>query len=338
MLALFRESIRNAERLDNGQAVLALASLGGAWEVIRPSVDWLLKTQGKNGGWNFPGTDEGHERLIYTFYPALVIARFRKRLGKRATSALRRISAFKDCCDERDNPWWLPLRKQLGRVTAHGGRNRPAMGDATSMVAYWELFEEEQWGTIRIDDDWMPERFSMAAIRGANYLHLRHIILPDHPLSLLHIRYFVDERKQNGWSDKDEDKPKTWATALGALTLDRWAFDLSRAGISIKRLPTRAELLTKQRNGSRPIPLTSPAAKSLLRRIARLGPGTAHAAKYQHWVRDVFTFLFGEVLKEPKVEVKTFFDTLRRDITFRNAAERGPWFDWKLQYKIDRFS
>jgi hypothetical protein len=46
-------------------------------------------------------------------------------------------------------------------------------------------------------------------------------------------------------------------------------------------------------------------------------------------------FLFGDVLKEPKLESKTFFDMLRRDITFRNAAESGPWFDWKMHYKID---
>ena len=49
----------------------------------------------------------------------------------------------------------------------------------------------------------------------------------------------------------------------------------------------------------------------------------------------MFTFLFGDVLKEPKLESKTFFGTQRRDITFRNAAETGPWSDWKRRYQID---
>jgi hypothetical protein len=52
-------------------------------------------------------------------------------------------------------------------------------------------------------------------------------------------------------------------------------------------------------------------------------------------VRDVFMFLFGDVLKEPRLESRTLSGTLRRDITFRNAAEKGPWFDWKLQYQIE---
>jgi len=181
----------------------------------------------------------------------------------------------------------------------------------------------------------MPERFSMAVLRGANYLHLRHLFPADHPLSLLHIRYFSDERKSIGWNDSDEDRPITCSTALGALTLHRWRTDVVRNGANIRRLPTRAELLTKLKNQKPQVSQSSSAARLLLRRIPRLQPGTAHATEYQHWVRDVMTFLFGDILKEPKIESKTFFDTLRRDITFRNAAEKGPWFDWKLQYRID---
>ena len=48
----------------------------------------------------------------------------------------------------------------------------------------------------------------------------------------------------------------------------------------------------------------------------------------------MFTFLFGDVLKEPKIESRTFSGTQRRDVTFRNAADKGPWFDWKIQHGI----
>src|SRR2546427_7135389 len=164
----------------------------------------------------------------------------------------------------------------------------------------------------------------MALMVGPNYLHLRRNIQPNDPLSLLHIRYFAEERNGSGWSDKYHDQPKSWATALGALTLHRWAHDLEHAGVTLTRLPTRAELLVKLRNVARPALPTSPTARSLLLRLRQLRSGTANAIKYQHWVRDVMTFLFGESLKEPKLESNTFLGTQRRDITFRNAAEKGP--------------
>jgi hypothetical protein len=205
----------------------------------------------------------------------------------------------------------------------------------SSFTANWELFEE-RWPSNHVDEDWLPERFSMALMCGSNYLHLRRIARPDDPLALLHIRYSADERIGSGWNDNREDRPKTWATALGALTLHRWANDLARARATLRRLPTRAELLAKLRSGiNQPVPQTSRTARSLLRGLAELRAGATHATSYQHWVRDVFTFLFGDVLREPRLESKTFFGTQRRDVTFRNAAENGPWFDWKIHHKID---
>ena len=202
----------------------------------------------------------------------------------------------------------------------------------SSFTHYWELFEEE-WPTIHMDEDWMPDRFSMILMSGPNYMHLRRFVPPDDPLALLHIRYFADERIQGGWNDRREDQPKTWATALGALTLHRWVEDLERTSATLRRLPTRPELLARLRSGILPASKTSRAARSLLRRMAELRAGLTHATRYQHWVRDVFTFLFGDVLKEPRLESRTFFGTQRRDITFRNAAERGPWFDWKTRHE-----
>jgi hypothetical protein len=303
-----------------GQAALALASVGAPWRVIKPSVEWLLRTQAANGGWNFPGTDVGHQRLIYTFYPTIVLARCRRRLGDRGAKALARVSAFLNSCEERDVGWWSPLREHLQHVVATPARDRRVVSPS-SYTPYWELFEEE-WPTIHIDEDWLPERFSMALMCGSNYLHLRRMVRPDDPLALLHIRYFADERIGSGWNDKREDRPKTWATALGALSLYRWAHDLARARVSLRRLPTRAELLATLRSGSQPVPTTSGAARALLRRPVELRAGLTHATIYQHWLPDVFTFLFGDVLKDPKLESKTFLGTQRRDVTFRNAGRK----------------
>ena len=175
----------------------------------------------------------------------------------------------------------------------------------------------------------------MALMCGPNYLHLRCMIRPDDPLALLHIRYLTDERIGNGWSDAHEEHPKTWATALAALTLHRWASDLVRVRASLWRLPTRAELCARLRSGRQPSRTTAHVARALLHRQTELRAGELHATRYQHWVRDVFTFLFDEALKEPKLESRTIFGTQRRDITFRNAAEKGPWFDWKTQHQID---
>ena len=262
--------------------------------MIQPSVEWLLRTQAANGGWNFTGTD-GHQRLIYTFYPTLVLARFRRRLGNRGAKALARVSAFLNSCDELD-PLWSPLREHLQRVAVTPASDR-RVASLSSFTAYWELFEEG-WPSNHVDEDWLSERFSMALMCGSNYLHLRPIVRPDDPLALLHIRYFADERIGSGWNDNREDQPKTWATALGALTLHRWAQDLERAGATLRRLPTRAELLARLRSGSNQPQKTSRAARSLLRRLADLRPGHTHATSYQRWVRDVFTFLFGEALQE----------------------------------------
>ena len=328
-----RTTGQTASAWTTGQAALALASLGAPWRVIQPSVEWLLRTQDLNGGWNFTGTDAGHQRLIYTLYPALVLARFRRRLGDRGTKALARLSTFLDSCDERDIALWSPLRKHLQCVVATSAKDR-RLARLSSFRAYWEIFEEA-WPTIHVDEDWLPDRFSMALMSGSNYLHLRRVVRPDDPLALLHIRYFADERIGGGWNDRCEDQPKTWATALGALTLHRWAHDLAGASATLRRLPTRAELLTRLRSGIQPVSKTSRMARSLLRRIEELRAGAAHATMYQHWLRDVFTFLFGDVLKEPKLESKTFFGTQRRDVTFRNAADKGPWFDWKMRHETD---
>jgi hypothetical protein len=191
------------------------------------------------------------------------------------------------------------------------------------------------WPTIHVDEDWLSDRFSMVLMSGPNYLHLRRIVGPDDPLALLHIRYFADERIGIGWNDRREDQPKTWATALGVLTLHRWAYDLVRASANLRRLPTRAELFARLRGRSGLTQNMSRAARSLLGRLAALRAGSKDATGYQHWVRDVFTFLFGDILKEPKLESRTFMGTLRRDITFRNAAEKGAWSDWKLKYHVD---
>jgi hypothetical protein len=314
-----------------GQAALALASLGTPWRVVQPSVEWLLRTQAANGGWNFPGIDAPHQRLIYALYPTLVLTRFRRRLGNRGANALARLSSFLDSCPERDVPWWSPLWEHLSRIALMPTRKRRL--PRPSFTAYWELFED-RWPTIHIDEDWLSERFSMVLMPGSNYLHLRRIVSPDDPVALLHIRYFADERVGDGWSDKAEEHPKTWATALGALTLHRWAQDLIRTGVALRRLPTRPELLARLRAGSQPVSQTSPAARALLRRLKELSAGVTHATRYQHWLRDAFTFLFGDVLKEPKLESKTLFGTQRRDVTFRNAAEKGPWFDWKNRHGI----
>jgi len=98
-----------------GQAVLALLSLGAPWSVVRPSVEWLLKTQGASGGWNFPGSNAGRERLIYTFYPTLVLVRCRRYLGTVAKQALSRVAAFVDSCEEHE-VFWRPLREHIRRL------------------------------------------------------------------------------------------------------------------------------------------------------------------------------------------------------------------------------
>lgn len=314
-----------------GQAVLALLSLGAPWNQIHPSVEWLLAAQAPNGGWNFPGNHDGQERLIYSFYPALVLVRCRRRVGDAATRALARLGTFIESSEERRDPFWTPLRLHL-RSIARGRRQGRADGGA--LAEYWQLFEDG-WPARHVTENWLADRFGMALMCGSNYLHVRRLVPPDDAVSLLHIRYLADERIGNGWNDEHEQHPKTWATALGALTLHRWASDLIRSRARPTRIPIRTELLTRLASTSDAAPAPSRQARSLLRRIAALPSGTSHAAKYQAWVRDVFAFLFGDVLKEPKLESKTFFDTLRRDITFRNAAESGPWFDWKMNYKID---
>ena len=316
-----------------GQAVLALLSLGASWADVESSVEWLLRTQAANGGWNFPGTAAGQERLIYTFYPTLVVARCRRRLGNRAKQALSHVAAFIDSCEEHETAFWAPLREHMRRVAGASRRNASSTA-VSSLMGYGELFEDG-WPTTHVDENWLSERFSMSLMCGPNYLHLRRVVRADDPLALLHIRYLADERINGGWNDKHEPQPKTWATALGALTLYRWAADLIRIRANPSRLPTRAELIAKLRGGAgapRPISKT---ARGLLRRLSTLHPGALQAMDYQVWVRDVFTFLFGEVLKEPKLESKTFFGTLRRDVTFRNAAQTGPWFDWKIRHETD---
>jgi hypothetical protein len=123
-----------------GQAALALSSINAPWQVVQPSVEWLLHTQAPRGGWNFPGTDEGHERLIYAFYPTLVLRRYRQRLGARGSRALTRVAAFLNSSNEGGNGWWSPLREHLQRLTATRNRNR-GLPKQSLFASYRELFE-----------------------------------------------------------------------------------------------------------------------------------------------------------------------------------------------------
>ena len=310
-----------------GQAALALQSLGTRWDLVRPSVDWLLARQAPNGGWNFSGTDEGHERLIYALYPTLVLRHCEAQLGKAGRHALRRVSEFVDSCEERRSAFWFPLRNHLrGLLPKHRGGERKR--DEVSVDDYWRLFEQG-WPTERVDDDWLPDRFNMALMCGANYLLLRREVRADHALALLHLRYLADERIGHGWSDHREEHPKTWATALGALTLHRWARDFSQLASNLSRLPTRSELVSKLQGRTGRGGPVSKEAHSLVRRFSLLQPGAQDAVNYQTLVLDAFAFLFGDVLKDAHPESKTLLGTLRRDVTFRNAADAGSWLDWK---------
>jgi len=313
------------------QVALALLSLGADWNQIWPSVEWLLARQATNGGWNFPGTRDGHERLIYTLYPALVLIRCRARLSQAGDAALSRISGFVESCENEQDPFWIPIRSHLRSLVGRPGEQQPPHGVLND---YARLFTDG-WPAARVEEDWLSNRFHMALMCGSNYLLLRHQVSVIDPLALLHLRFLADERINNGWSDKrEEQQPKTWATALGVLTLYRWACDFCRASANLTRIPTRSELVIQLRAGTVPERSFSEDARQLLGRFAQIRPGTQHATKYQALVRDVFSFLFGSALKDPKSESRTIFGTLRRDVTFRNAAEVGPWCDWKREHQI----
>jgi hypothetical protein len=309
---------------------MALVSLGSSWDRVKPSVEWLLHAQANSGGWNYLGTNEGHERLIYTFYPTLAVVRCRRRLGMAAAETLTRVATFlESASSDPDEPFWIPLRRHLWRLT-HKSRGALPVG----LESYRLLFENS-WPIAHVNDDWLAHRFSMALTCGPNYLHLRRELPADDPLALLHIRHLADERIGHGWNDQREPHPKIWATALGMLTLHRWAKDLAAVRPALRRVSTRSELFSRLRDGNQPEGRVSKEAEALLRRFAHVRAGAADATAYQTLILDVFTFLFGEALKEPRTQSRTFLGTLRRDVTFRNAAETGPWFDWKSRHLVE---
>jgi hypothetical protein len=184
-----------------GQAVLALLSLETRWDLVKPSVEWLLRAQSPDGGWIYAGTHEGRERLIYAFYPTLVFMRCRRRMSTSVAHALSRVHAFLRSCEELQDPFWVPLRRHLLHLV--DGKNRRKDAHNISLDAYGQLFEEN-WPVAHVDEDWLSTRFSMALMCGPNYLHLRPQIEADHPLALLHIRYLADERIETGWNDRRE--------------------------------------------------------------------------------------------------------------------------------------
>jgi hypothetical protein len=107
-----------------GQAALALISLGASWKLVRPSVDWLLAMQGPNGGWNFCGTHDGHERLTYTLYPTLALLRCRTHIGEAGKKALSRVYDFVQSSEEQQDPFWIPLRNPSALFCDLGVENK----------------------------------------------------------------------------------------------------------------------------------------------------------------------------------------------------------------------
>ena len=317
-----------------GQAALALASLGAPWARFSPPSSGCSELfVAGNGGWNFPGTDASHQRLIYSLYPTLVIARFRRRLGNRGTEAIGRLSAFLDSMPR------TPCRKMVAASAALATHRRdfcersaPVTSSFRNSLRIGSLFEED-WPTIHVDEDWLPDRFSMAQMRllfelpapSANSSAGRSAGTLAHPI-LLEIREVTEVAGTTG--------PRNYPKNMGDRT--RCAHTTPVGPRSCWRRSDSPEAPHSGQNsspdceaGHNKVKRSSRTARPLLNRIAELRAGMADAKRYQHWLRDVFTFLFGEVLKEPKLESKTFFGTQRRDITFRNAAEVNTLVHWK---------
>jgi hypothetical protein len=156
----------------------------------------------------------GPERLIYTFYPTLVLLRCRTQVGEAGKSALSRVADFIELCEEQQDPFWVPLRSYLRNLLGHH-RRQQKVADA-SLNNYWQLFEHD-WPIKGVFEEWHPNRFTMTLMCGSNYLLLRRQVAPKDPVALLHIRYYADEMVGNGWTDRrEEQQRKTWATALWA--------------------------------------------------------------------------------------------------------------------------
>lgn len=312
-----------------GLATLALLALDVPWEEVEPSVRWLLQEQGASGGWTY-SPESPEERLIYTIYPTLVLARTQLKLRNEGSAALDRVCHYLNICKERDEVFWTPAVHFLKRVStlkADPGAKR----EPVDLADYVQIFAQ-QWPVERIDEDHLPRRFNMAAYAPSNYMFVRRLVGPTDPVSLLHMRCLADERLGDGWSDSPrDDRPKTWATALGLLTLASWSRDLEREQPSITRLPTRVEIV---RSHDHQPSAPCPEGRRLLAKLQKIPTGQEGADNYRDWVRDIFVYLFSKDLEKPSTEVRTWLGTQRRDVTFAVKNHDSPWREWKRNYGV----
>src|SRR5206468_12394423 len=110
------------------------------------------------------------------FYPTVALVRCRSRIQKAAKDSLSRVASFLESCEERNDPFWTPLRLHLhGLVNVSRSAQRP---DGAALSAYSQLFEDA-WPVRHVDENWLADRFSMALMCGPSYLHLRRFVRPD---------------------------------------------------------------------------------------------------------------------------------------------------------------
>lgn len=215
---------------------------------VHPTIRWLCREQGHNGGWSFSGHES--EKLIYHPYPILVLTMYEGGGDLDIDGSLQRAKSFAANYTPKNE-----TEKILQRWCVEYLDTSPP--SAETNIDYAEILKREFADYVIQEHSIYP--FSLKYFTPANYLLTRRFMSPTHPFNIWLIKYLIEHQIDGrGWTHvnpirdprdpdglNDESTPFSYCTALAIFTLYMWGQDMLMSECSLSEFPSWDHLVSK---------------------------------------------------------------------------------------------
>lgn len=232
------------------QACLALLELKCDDKYCYEIIDWLCSVQKDDGGWSYDGREDGDSNVLYCFYIALVLNKY-KGNNEHIRVSFAKMKKYIDCFEVAST---AELVMKIFLIDFLEIRK---VNDNEKFRVYYEFRE-------MVLNDNMEESFTESSMHGqghfyinflfnAYYLLLRRFIEPTDDIALYIMRQIHDSIIHNkGWSNRNSEKGKviySWATALTLLSIRTWISDCGLHKVNVNDYIAKLRVIRKEALG-----------------------------------------------------------------------------------------